>query len=464
VVHNYTKTTQQVEVWATAPGVRFVESGSEKPVRFTLAPDEVRRRDWIVQPERAGDTEVTVYAKAESGLSDGMALTIPTLPNGRERVEWRSGSVRDAVNERFIVRQDAIAGAGDLRLRISPSLAGVVVGALEYLTHYPYGCTEQTMSAFLPDVVVARALRELNVPNPELEEQLPDMVVKSLDRLYRFQHEDGGWGWWRYDQSDPWMTAYVVYGLTLAEHAGFAVDPEAKQGGTEWIARRLKSEAPLPMRDRTYLIYVLSLAGPGQVVNAELARWLPKADSLDTASQARLGAALLALGRTADARRLAQLLWQRAQRSPDLCWWEGNRAHYWDIGEGPVEVTALAFQVVSEVTPDDSRLPKAVRWLVLNRSGNHWDSTRDTAQVLYAITDFLRRSQELAPDYQATITVGGREVLSRRFTAADVFQPELEVEVPAASLRRGDNLVTLRKEGPGTLYYTAIFTQTRRTW
>jgi uncharacterized protein YfaS (alpha-2-macroglobulin family) len=459
VVHNYTKSTQQVQVWATAPGVRFVESGSEKPVRLTLAPDEVRRRDWIVQPERAGDTEVTVYAKAESGLSDGMALTLPILPNGRERVEWRSGSVRDAVNERFIVRQDAIAGVGDLRLRISPSLAGVVVGALEYLTHYPYGCTEQTMSAFLPDVVVARALRELNVPNRELEEQLPDMVAKSLDRLYRFQHEDGGWGWWRYDQSDPWMTAYVVYGLTLAERAGFAVDAEAKQGGTEWIASRLRSEAPLPMRDRTYLIYVLSLAGPGQVVNAELARWVPKADSLDTASQARLGAALLALGRTADAGRLAQLLWQRAQRSPDLCWWEGNREHYWDIGEGPVEVTALAFQVVSEVTPDDSRLPKAVRWLVLNRSGNHWDSTRDTAQVLYAITDFLRRSQELAPDYQATITVGGREVLSRRFTAADVFQPELEVKVAAAALRRGDNPVTLRKEGPGTLYYTAIFTQ-----
>jgi uncharacterized protein YfaS (alpha-2-macroglobulin family) len=119
----------------------------------------------------------------------------------------------------------------------------------------------------------------------------------------------------------------------------------------------------------------------------------------------------------------------------------------------------LAFQVVSAVTPDDPRLPKVVRWLVLNRSGNHWDSTRDTAQVLYAITDYLQRTKELAPDYQATITVGGREVLSRRFTTADVFSPELEVKVAAASLRRGDNLVSLRKEGPGTLYYTAIFTQ-----
>ena len=28
-----------------------------------------------------------------------------------------------------------------------------------------------------------------------------------------FQHDDGGWGWWKNDQSDPFMTAYVIDGL-----------------------------------------------------------------------------------------------------------------------------------------------------------------------------------------------------------------------------------------------------------
>jgi len=28
--------------------------------------------------------------------------------------------------------------------------------------------------------------------------------------LYSFQHSDGGWGWWKEDESDHFMTAYVV--------------------------------------------------------------------------------------------------------------------------------------------------------------------------------------------------------------------------------------------------------------
>ena len=38
-------------------------------------------------------------------------------------------------------------------------------GALDYLTGYPYGCTEQTMSRFLPTVIVAaqEALRAVPV-------------------------------------------------------------------------------------------------------------------------------------------------------------------------------------------------------------------------------------------------------------------------------------------------------------
>jgi len=52
-------------------------------------------------------------------------------------------------------RKRVICGS-KLRLR-SPRF----VGALDYLTSYPYGCTEQTMSSFLPNVVVAQALKDV---------------------------------------------------------------------------------------------------------------------------------------------------------------------------------------------------------------------------------------------------------------------------------------------------------------
>ena len=36
------------------------------------------------------------------------------------------------------------------RVSLAPSLAGSMLGALDFLTSYPYGCTEQTLSSFLP--------------------------------------------------------------------------------------------------------------------------------------------------------------------------------------------------------------------------------------------------------------------------------------------------------------------------
>jgi uncharacterized protein YfaS (alpha-2-macroglobulin family) len=57
------------------------------------------------------------------------------------------------------------------------------------------------MSCFLPDIVVWRTMKKLGIKNIELEEKLPDMVGKGLDKLYDFQHHDGGWGWWKNDKT-----------------------------------------------------------------------------------------------------------------------------------------------------------------------------------------------------------------------------------------------------------------------
>ena len=54
-------------------------------------------------------------------------------------------------------------------------------------------------------------------------DQLDDVVRAGIERLKDFQHGDGGWGWWKPGDSDHWMTAYVVWGLTLAKQAGVEI-------------------------------------------------------------------------------------------------------------------------------------------------------------------------------------------------------------------------------------------------
>src|SRR5256885_6867113 len=113
--------------------------------------------------------------------------------------------------------------ARNLRIEASPSIASALFGALDYLTTYPYGCTEQTMSSFLPNVIVSQALKDVKSSSIRDSNDLGRKVQKGLNRLYAYQHDDGGWGWWKDDQSDPFMTAYVVSGLTLAKQNGYQV-------------------------------------------------------------------------------------------------------------------------------------------------------------------------------------------------------------------------------------------------
>jgi uncharacterized protein YfaS (alpha-2-macroglobulin family) len=55
------------------------------------------------------------------------------------------------------------AGTTQLTVQVTPSLAVTMLDALPYLIDYPYGCTEQTMSRFLPAAIVKRTLQELGL-------------------------------------------------------------------------------------------------------------------------------------------------------------------------------------------------------------------------------------------------------------------------------------------------------------
>ena len=54
-----------------------------------------------------------------------------------------------------------------ISIALAPSLAGTMFGALDYLTSYPWGCTEQTLSSFVPNLVVLRAMSQMGLAPTE---------------------------------------------------------------------------------------------------------------------------------------------------------------------------------------------------------------------------------------------------------------------------------------------------------
>jgi alpha-2-macroglobulin len=134
---------------------------------------------------------------------------------------------------------------------------GSLLGALDFLTSFPYGCTEQILSAFVPTLVVARTVNELGLRPTERLQLVDRQVTAGLRRLADMQHADGGWGWWKADENHPFMTAYAVYGLLEARAHGYRVDEWRLRQGVASLARQSAQYPRAVPELKAYMTYVL---------------------------------------------------------------------------------------------------------------------------------------------------------------------------------------------------------------
>ena len=125
-------------------------------------------------------------------------------------------------------------------------------------------------------------------------------------------------------------------------------------------------------------------------------------------------------------------------------------------GDTTPETTAYALKLLNRVDAASPLLPKAAVYLVTHRSqGYYWESTEQTAMVVYGLTDYLDRTQELKPDYSVDVQVNGKTVATKKFTAADALAPAITVTLSEAQLAPGANQVRIVKSGDGRLYWSA---------
>src|SRR5215471_5206317 len=118
------------------------------------------------------------------------------------------------------------------------------------------------------------------------------------------------------------------------------------------------------------------------------------------------------------------------------------------------EATAYAVKFLSHLRPQSPLLPKAALWLMNHRSqGWWWNSTKQTAMVIYGLTDYLKNTNELNPHLAVTVFVNDQPVLTKKLESADgIAVPELRLE--ESRLHSGMNRIRIASTGIGRLYYS----------
>ena len=515
VINNNTDEPMMVQPKLDAEGVDVTglfENG--QPVKGELGPLKVSangeaRQDWYVHVSKAGGVKLNVTARGVQ-YADAMEKTFTAYEHGIEKFYSKSGKARSGdVTVNLVLPHERKADSTSLTVQVTPSMAVTMLDALPYLINYPYGCTEQTMSRFLPTIITAKTLRDVGLqpenvmgrvfggietnsaaathPNGKKNlEDMDKMTQAGLNRLYDFQHSDGGWGWWKEGDSDHWMTAYVVWGLSLARDAGVKIKDDVLQRGAKYLDEHLVEEEENPDM-QAWMLHALAFdyAHLDQGIQVPLSKFQQKAFDNLWAKRDKLNSytrALLALsahfyilndkakilianlenGVIRDDRPDQSVLIGNSPSTLNsqpstvmgtVHW--GNDGVYWHWSDGGVEATAFALRALLAVDPTNSLVEPVSNWLIKNRRGTQWNNTRDTAIVVLALNDYLRASGELHPDLAFEVYVNGTKVADRKISGADVFNAPSTFTIDPKLIQDTNEIRIVRTSGSGPVYFSA---------
>ncbi len=463
-ISNNTDNALDVTAFLSSTGVTVNSAVSQT---INIAAHSEGQVTWNVEVLDVPSVQLAFIAQS-GDLIDASKPRLSTAPDGSlivyrytaPDIVGTAGQIKSAGGRTEIialpVRYDVTKG--DVSIEVDPSLAASMVNGLDYLEHYQYECTEQTVSRFLPNVLTYHALKDLGIENKTLSDKLPGLVNDGLAKLYPRQHSDGGWGWWINDDSNPDLTAYVIFGLVQARTAGFAVNADAINNGEQYLIQNLGS----PARDfsnwaanqQAWFLYVLSTDNKAPTNSI---------DDLfgERAKMSYYARAYLALAignqNKEDARikTLLSDLNNAAIVSATGVHWEEDSYDWWSMNTD-TRSTAIILDAYAQLDKNNALAPNIVRWLMVARKVGYWDTTQETSWALIALTDWMRATGELKPNYDYAVFLNDKSISEGHISPAQVQDPiKLQIAVKDLIADVGNKLRFSRGDGDGVLYYTA---------
>ena len=296
--------------------------------------------------------------------------------------------------------------------------------------------------------------------DPELSKRVETNLNASVNRLVYLQNADGGWSWWSAsDQSDPYISAYILFGLMRARLIGATI-------GQDVIGRAvayLQDASPAVNANTTgaeldeaaFIQFVLSQAGGAdQTVTSSLY------EARDRMSPS--GKALTAYVINADVpkdvrvRELISNLEASAIRTASSAHWETPAENIFQRGS-TIYTTSLVVYVLAQLDAANPLVIDSVRYLAAHRDARGlWNIGHENAWAMIALNEAMLGLGDLRADYTFNAAVNGNPL-----TGGDVAGIQLEpltANVPLEFLSADSpNLLTIqRDDGLGRLYYNAV--------
>ena len=460
-LYNYLDTPQDIFVDLEATGDFDLLDDAQKIV--TVPGNDIGGATFVIRPKALGTVSLKVTARSTQA-ADAVIKKLLVEPEGvaRETVEnlvlsAGSGRIVDAS-----IPSSAIPGSGRVYVTVTGSYLTQSVEGLERLLQMPFGCGEQNMILFAPNVFVARYLRETGQLKPEVMARAENLMITGYQRELTYRRSDGSFS--AFGESDPegslWLTAFVL--KTFAQADGLIyIDPMVLDTAAEWIVRHQRSDGsfePVGFLHHQELLgglqgenaltafvtVALLEAGQGGAAARAVSFLEGLVDRIDDPYAMALTSYALELADSPSAGGAFDRLMGMAKEDEDGLHWgdrpvplpltdEPDAGQHRPIRPQPgeqsaaIETTGYATMALLE-HGDRFNASRAARWLVTRRNAfGGFGSTQDTVVGLQALTQFSTASLSDV-DMTIVLSAGSWERQVRITPAnADVLQI---VEVP----------------------------------
>lgn len=476
MVHNYSSNEHKVKIVLEIINGKIISDYDERmnrrilnPNEILIKPNEAIKLNFQIKADENVDT-IFITAKAMVYKSnvinvepDAVEYKIPVEAIGYPEFIVNNYSVNNNT-ENISTRINVNEEKRNLKiiLKLSPTLIGNLLSSIDELVAYPYGCVEQTMSRFLPAIIVANVIKEIKIDlKQNTLEKLPEVINEGLKRLKDFQHSDGGWGWWKEDQTNPFMTAYVVYGLSMTKKAGYKIEDEMLSKGLGALRNILNGKSEFEDID-AYILYSFSQAIEFSNQPDKDYKLLNK--KFDELKKNESNPFILSLlleisfkhGFNTDINKLKYKLLKSAIVEGNIVYWGKQNFYYRNFFSDPVEITSNAIRSLILCGEKSSLIENAIRWLINQKKGSFWFSTKQTASVILSLSEFIKSSDELNASFVVNIKLNGEVIKSFKFDKENQKIGEINFLVPADELKPGLNDIVIEKSGRGKLYLSVI--------
>lgn len=467
VVHNRTDREISTGLKLHLSGLEL-NGGSESQNLAVAANDKVK----IMWPIKVKNENLAVI-RMETDF-DTIEKTLQIKPASVAEISASSGILKgDAQRQERVWLPDLVdMRFGELEVTAAPTLSGSLADGSKYLLKYPYGCAEQTASSLLPNLVL-KQLKDLpSISNDLVDDKKLDKNAKSgIQRLYKFQNYDGGWGLWEGSDSRPYLTAYILATLKEAQDAGYQVDDEVIKEGVRYLNNALFNGDNFERygfgNNRAYALYVLTDLNKGDLGLAN--NLYLKRDQLGIYGKALLAMTFdLMLAKDdqkakavkSDVEEKIRVLKEEILAvqvaTPREVHFEEDQYDYWSFDSNS-RSTAYVLQLFAKTDPEHPVTDKIVNYLIKQKRGGYWRNTQETAVVTLSLVEYLLSNGELNPAFTAKIKVNEQQKAKKIFSAENLTEKEVVTEkVKDLLLNNEDNKILIQQEGKGRLYYDLV--------